>query len=57
MDLFNYCIFFHLPPTSNHHRPLQVENCNSNSRLVLDEDDNGEFSLERDRDGGSVMVD
>ena len=27
------------------------------TRLVLDEDDNGEFSLERDRDGGSVMVD
>ena len=27
--------------------PLQVENCDSNSRLVVDEDDNGEFRLER----------
>ena len=27
--------------------PLQVENCHSNSRLVVDEDDNGKFRLER----------
>ena len=27
--------------------PLQVENCNSNSRLVVDEDDNGKLRLER----------
>ena len=39
--------FFHLPPTSTHFHPLQVENCDSNSRLVVDEDDNGEFRLER----------
>ena len=26
---------------------LQVENCDSNSRLVVDEDDNGKFRLER----------
>ena len=36
-------IFFNLSPTSNHLHPLQVENCDSNSRLVVDEDDNGKF--------------
>ena len=36
-------IFF----TSGHFHPLQVENCDSNSRLVVDEDDNGKFRLER----------
>ena len=36
-------IFFNFSPTSNHLHPLQVENCDSNSRLVVDEDDNGEF--------------
>ena len=40
-------IFLNLPPTSNHLHPLQVENCDSNSRLVVDEDDNGKFRLER----------
>ena len=40
-------IFFNFPPTSNHFYPLQVENCDSNSRLVVDEDDNGKFKLER----------
>ena len=39
--------FFNLPPTSSHLHPLQVENCDSNSRLVVDEDDNGKFRLER----------
>ena len=34
---------FHLSPTTSHLHPLQVENCNSNSRLVVDEDDNGKF--------------
>ena len=32
---------------SNHLHPLQVENCESNSRLVVDEDDNGKFRFER----------
>ena len=32
-------IFFTFSPTSNHLHPLQVENCDSNSRLVVDEDD------------------
>ena len=40
-------IFFNFSPTSNHLHPLQVENCDSNSRLVVDEDDNGKFRPER----------
>ena len=40
-------IFFNVSPTSNHLRPLQVENCDSNLRLVVDEDDNGKLRLER----------
>ena len=40
-------IFFDLSPTSNHLHPLQVENCDSNSRLVVDEDDNGKLRLAR----------
>ena len=33
--------FFTFSPTSNHLHPLQVENCDSNSRLVVNGDDNG----------------
>ena len=33
-------VLFHLPPTSGHLHPLQVENCDSNSWLVVDGDDN-----------------
>ena len=40
-------IFFNFSPTSNHLHPLQVENCDSNSRLVVDENDNGIFRSER----------
>ena len=40
-------IFFPSSPTSNHLHPLQVENCDSNSRLVVDEDDNAKFRLKR----------
>ena len=40
-------IFFNFSLTSNHFHPLQVENCDSNSRLVVDEDDNGKLRLER----------
>ena len=40
-------IFFNISPTSNPLHPLQVENCDSNSRLVVDEDDNGKFRPER----------
>ena len=39
--------FFNFSPTSNHLHPLQVENCDRNSWLVVDEDDNGKFRLER----------
>ena len=38
-------IFFTFLPTSNHLHPLQVENCDSNSRLVVDEDDNVKSGL------------
>ena len=38
-------IFFNFQTTSNHLHPLQVENCDSNSRLVVDEDDKGESGL------------
>ena len=39
-------IFFNFLPTSNHLHLLQVENCGSNSRLVVDEDDTGKLRLE-----------
>ena len=39
-------IFFNFPATSSHLHPLQVENCDSNSRPVVDEDDNGKFRPE-----------
>ena len=37
---------FHLSLTSSYFHPLQVENCDSNSLLVVDEDDDGKFRLE-----------
>ena len=40
-------IFFIFSPTSNHFHSLQVENCDSNSRLAVDEDDNAKLRLER----------
>ena len=40
-------IFFNFQTTSSHLHSLQVENCGSNSRLVVDEDDNGKFRPER----------
>ena len=40
-------IFFNFTPTSNHLHPLQVENCDSNWRLVVNEDDKVKFRLER----------
>ena len=39
-------IFFNFSPTSSHLHPLQVENCDSNSRLVVGEDDNAKYRLE-----------
>ena len=40
-------VFFIFSPSSNHLHPLQVENCDSNSRLLVDEDDYGKFRLKR----------
>ena len=40
-------IFFYLLTTSNHLHSLQIENCDSNSRLVVDKDDNGKLRIER----------
>ena len=40
-------IFFTFSPTSSHLYPLQSENCDSNSQLVVDEDDKGKFRLDR----------
>ena len=40
-------IFINFSPTSSRLHSLQVENCDSNSRLVVNEDDNGKFRLER----------
>ena len=40
-------IFCNFSTTSSHLRPLQVENCGSNSRLVVNEDDNDKFRIER----------
>ena len=40
-------IFFNFSFISSHLYPLQVENCDSNSRLVVNEDDNGKFRLEK----------
>ena len=40
-------IFCNFETTSNHLHPLQVENCDSNSRLVVGKNDNDKFRLER----------
>ena len=40
-------IFFNFSPTASYLPSLQVENCDSNSRLVVDEDDYGKVRLER----------
>ena len=43
-----YIAFFcNFQTTSNHLHPIQVENCDSNSRLVVDEDNNDKFRFER----------
>ena len=40
-------IFFNFSPSSSHRHPLQVENCDSNSRHIVDEDDNGKFRAQK----------
>ena len=47
-------IFFNFSPTSNHLLPLQVENCDSNSRLVVDADDIDKFKPERVKELSTV---
>ena len=50
-------IFLNFSPTSNHLHPLQVENCDSNSRLVVDGDDNDKFRPERVKhQNGQIVV-
>ena len=44
------------PPLSIQLHPLQVENCDSNSRLVVDEDDNDKFRLERVKPGLNTVI-
>ena len=41
---------------SSHLHPLQVVNCDSNSRLVVDEDDNGKFRLEKGKCRAVLLV-
>ena len=48
-------IFVNFSPTSSRLHPLQVENCDSNSRLVVDEDDNGKVRFERVKTDGSAV--
>ena len=43
----NMAIFSNFLPTTNRLHLLQVENCDSNSRLVINEDDYSKFRLER----------
>ena len=45
-------IFLNFSPTSNQLYLLQVENCDSNSRLVVDEDDNDKFRPDRAKHWG-----
>ena len=52
----NMVIFFNFSLTLNHLYPLHVENCESNSRLVLGEDDNGKFRLERVKGGWELSL-
>ena len=47
--MWQFSSIFHPPQVIVIHY-IQVENCDSNSRLVLDADDNGKFRLERVRD-------
>ena len=54
-NTFTWQFFFNFPPTSNHLHPLQVKNCDSNSRLVVDKDDNGKFRLKRVKVPDSVV--
>ena len=47
LDYQNMAIFFNFASTSSHRHSLQVENCDSNSRLVVNENNNGKLRFER----------
>ena len=49
-------ILFIFSPLLNHLHPLQDENCDSNSRLVVDEDDNGKLRLQRVKSDNLVVI-
>ena len=49
-------IFFNFETTSSHLHSLQVENCDSNSRLVVDEDDYGKLRLERVKPCSGIQI-
>ena len=40
-------IFFDFSPFLSHLHPLKGENCDNNSRLAVDKDENGKFRPER----------
>ena len=50
-------IFFNFQIRSSHLHPLQVENCDSDSQLVVDEDENGKLRPERVKHQNSQMFD
>ena len=49
-------IFINFSPISSQLHPLQVENCDSNSRLVVDEDDNVKSGLKGLRCGARYTI-
>ena len=55
-NCFNNNNLFLCHPLQSHLNPLQVENCESNSRLVVDEDDNSKIRLERVKHQDLQMV-
>ena len=50
-------IFLNFYTTSNHLLSLQVGNCDSNPRLVVDEYDNGKFRTERVKTNPTINKD
>ena len=48
-------IFFNFLLTVNHFHSLQVENCDSYSRLVVEEDDYDNFRLERVKQNSNIF--
>ena len=50
-------IFYNFYTTSNHLNPLQVATCDSNLRLVVDEDDNGKLRFKRVKSEAKMMND